>query len=193
MKINEPKTPYARRYDPAEDEDDNDENGEAAKRKGDATTGMGDDSADIRTLDAGELVVDELDKVVTSSGSGSRSRTREDEIPGLELGEPEEAVPEQTATNNKNQRMRPASGRSSSGSGRHEKQVIVDDPDVDHGSGLQDGGVDIATDEEREKHRKFEEMRKRHYEMRNVKGLLGLVYFYFFILFFSCDSYALSG
>lgn len=27
--------------------------------------------------------------------------------------------------------------------------------------------------EEREKHRKFEEMRKKHYEMRNVAALLG--------------------
>ncbi|KAI2474661.1 IPP-2 domain containing protein [Pyrenophora tritici-repentis] len=30
-----------------------------------------------------------------------------------------------------------------------------------------------ATQEEVEKHRKFEELRKKHYEMKNVKDLLG--------------------
>jgi protein phosphatase inhibitor 2 len=30
-----------------------------------------------------------------------------------------------------------------------------------------------ASQEEREKHRKFEELRKKHYEMKNVKDLLG--------------------
>ena len=29
------------------------------------------------------------------------------------------------------------------------------------------------TAEEREKHKKFEEMRRKHYEMKNVKNLLG--------------------
>ncbi|KAI9887369.1 MAG: hypothetical protein M1823_000794 [Watsoniomyces obsoletus] len=174
MKITEPKTPYAKRYDP--DEDDDDEGVDT--RMADSTTSMGTiESGDIRTLDAGELVVDELDKVASTSGTTApRSRTREDEIPGLELGEPEEAVPELGGS--KNDRMRSSSARSSSGSGtgRHEKQVIVD-PDVDNDGGFHDTDMDIATttEEEREKHRKFEEMRKRHYEMRNVKGLLGSV------------------
>ena len=133
MKIDEPKTPYAKKYDPAEDE------------------------SEMRTLDMDDLVVDELDRV-----SGSTSRTREDEIPGLELGEPEEAIPDAGGVvNNRLTRATSLKG---------EKQVVVD-PLVDdglggHGEGSLDG-------EEGEKHRRFEEMRKRHYEMRDVKGLLG--------------------
>lgn len=127
MKIDEPKTPYAKRYEPEEDEEE------------------------VRTLDAEELVVDELDRV-----EGSRSRTRDSEIPGLNLGEPEipsEAVPDQ----------RGRIHRSSSVKG--EKQVVVDasgeDDDREH-----DGMV---------RHKEFEEMRKKHYEMKDVKGLLGYV------------------
>ena len=46
-----------------------------------------------------------------------------------------------------------------------------DEMDVDgarHGENLAE-----MPDVEREKHEKFEEMRKKHYEMRNVKNLLG--------------------
>ncbi|KAI9791627.1 MAG: hypothetical protein M1816_003713 [Peltula sp. TS41687] len=140
MKITEPKTPYARRYDPAEDEDD-----------------------DVHMLSAGDIVVDELDKVKAGAGAragssggggggGGGRGTRDDEIPGLELGEPEEAVPE-----------RPRSSG--------EKQVVVEPREkLEQGDGP-DGAMD--TDEEREKHRKFEEMRRKHYEMKEVKGLLG--------------------
>lgn len=138
MKITEPKTPYARRYDPGEDEEE-----------------------DVHMLSAGDIVVDELDKV-NAGGSCGRDRgrgTREDEIPGLELGEPEEAVPE-----------RPVMGGRSAGQ-RHEKQVVVD-PEVDEKLG-EGGEGHTDTDEEREKHRKFEEMRRKHYEMKEVKGLLG--------------------
>lgn len=160
MKITEPKTPYARRYDPAEDEDDGDDEDMA-----------GAEGNGVPTLDAGDLVVDELDKVTSSPSKG---RMREDAIPGLELGEPEEAIPEQ----------RPGRGRVSSGDsagGRHEKQVHVD-PEVDLGLGAPGEGAS-STDEEREKHRKFEEMRKKHYEMKNVKGLLGYVPYHFFLHF----------
>ncbi|KAI9807232.1 MAG: hypothetical protein M1825_005950 [Sarcosagium campestre] len=131
MKIDEPKTPYAKRYDP--DEDD----------------------AEMRTLDADDLVVDELDKV-----GANRSRARESDIPGLELGEPEEAVPENSSSQME---------RSSSLKG--EKQVIVDPVPED---GLGGHGEYVGdSQEEREKHKKFEEMRKKHYEMKDVKGLLG--------------------
>ncbi|KAI9828359.1 MAG: hypothetical protein M1832_002787 [Thelocarpon impressellum] len=132
MKIDEPKTPYARKYDPAEDE------------------------GELRTLDMDDIVVDELDRV-----SGSTSRTREDEIPGLELGEPEEAIPEQVGESGRLMR---------STSLRGEKQVVVD-PVVDDGLGGH--GEGSFSQEESEKHRRFEEMRKRHYEMRDVKPLLG--------------------
>ena len=131
MKIDEPKTPYAKRYDPSEDEDE------------------------MRTLDADDLVVDELDRY-----SRRKSRTKEDEIPGLELGEPEEAIPD----------MNEGSGRiMRSGSLKGEKQVVVN-PSGDDG----DHGEYVGSSaEEREKHRQFEEMRKKHYEMKDIKGLLG--------------------
>lgn len=132
MKIDEPKTPYAKHYDPEEDE------------------------AEMRTLDAGDLVVDELDKV-----GGSKSRTREDEIPGLELGEPEEVIPD---LNEGGSRI------SRSGSMKGEKQVMVNP--ADDGLGGHGEYVGLSA-EEREKHRKFEELRKKHYEMKDVKGLLG--------------------
>ncbi|KAI9838164.1 MAG: hypothetical protein M1837_002626 [Sclerophora amabilis] len=126
MKITEPKTPYAKRYDPNEDE------------------------TEVPILDADDLVVDELDKV-----GGTTSRTRDEEIPGLELGEPENKIPPGQ------------SSRSSS-----EKQVVVD-PEVDDGLGGHGEGTSLESREEREKHKKFEEMRKKHYEMKEVKGLLG--------------------
>lgn len=135
MKIDEPKTPYAKRYDPEEDEDE------------------------MRTLDADDLVVDELDKV-----GGARARTKEAEIPGLELGEPEEAVPD--SMDDIGDVSNPIA-RSGSGSSKGEKQVVVDEKGHEDNVGL--------SMEEREKHRKFEELRKKHYEMKEVKGLLGYV------------------
>ncbi|KAI9802341.1 MAG: hypothetical protein M1833_001847 [Piccolia ochrophora] len=134
MKIDEPKTPYAKRYDP--DEDD----------------------AEMHTLDAGDLVVDELDKVETSKPRNAR----EDEIPGLELGEPEEAVPD----------AHDGQHISRSGSLKGEKQVVVD-PEAEPGLDEHDAEYVGLSREEREKHRRFEEMRKKHYEMKDVKGLLG--------------------
>lgn len=130
MKINEPKTPYAKRYEPDDDEDE------------------------MCTLDAEELIVDELDK----ARGGGRSRTREAEIPGLVLGEPE--IPtDDTADAVDTGRI----SRSSSLKG--EKQVVVD-PSAAEG-GEHDGVV---------RHKEFEEMRKKHYEMKEVKGLLGYAY-----------------
>lgn len=135
MKIDEPKTPYAKRYDPGEDEDE------------------------MRTLDADDLVVDELDKV-----GGAKARTKEDEIPGLELGEPEEAIPDSMDDIDE---VSNRITRSRSGSSKGEKQVVVDEKGHEDNVGL--------STEEREKHRKFEEMRKKHYEMKEVKGLLRYV------------------
>jgi len=122
MKIDEPKTPFAKHYDPAEDEEE------------------------IRMLDTDDIVVDELEKVQAGRSPGKSSRAKEDDIPGLSLGEPEEAVPEHEVDE----------------ASRKEKAV--------HVSGEEHVGLSA---EEREKHKKFEEMRKKHYEMKNVANLLG--------------------
>lgn len=139
MKITEPKTPYAKRYDPLEDE------------------------AEFRTLDVEDLLVDELDAAKARAGEESSSSAgkramkeyamREEDIPGLELGEPEEAVPLKSKESHS------------------PKQVVVqDDYMSDHHGEAGDG---LETPEEEEKHRKFAEMRKRHYEMKEVANLLG--------------------
>jgi len=135
MKIDEPKTPYAQRYDPSEDDEE------------------------MRTLDAEEILVDEKDKLDTLQPIKKR-HAREEEIPGLDLGEPEEMVPENDIGE------APRMTRSRSGSSRSgEKSVHVKEDGADVNVG--------ASKEEQEKHKKFEAMRKRHYEMRNVASLLG--------------------
>ena len=123
MKIDEPKTPYAKHYDPTEDEEE------------------------LRTLDADEIMVDELDKVRAGQSPGNRGRAKEEEIPGLSLGEPEEAVPQNEFDGHESKK---------------EKAV--------HVSGEEHVGL---SQEEREKHKRFEEMRKKHYEMKNVASMLG--------------------
>ena len=138
MKINEPKTPYAKHYDPSDDVDE------------------------PHTLDADDLVVDELDQ----AHGARKSRTRESDIPGLELGEPEEMIPETGLGAG----LDGHGSISRSGSAKGEKQVVVDSAvDMEGGHGEMEGW----SREEKEKHRKFEEMRKKHYEMKDVKDLLG--------------------
>ncbi|POS87214.1 hypothetical protein EPUL_002255 [Erysiphe pulchra] len=127
MKIDEPKTPYARQYDPAEDEEemrilDEDE---------------------FRSLDPDVIMSDDVENDITMR---KNFRTREEEIPGLSLGEPEEAVP------------------MSDSLGRTIKKKAV------HVTAEEYIGL---SEEEQEKHRKFEEMRKRHYEMKNIANVLG--------------------
>ena len=121
MKIDEPKTPYAKQYDPAEDEEE------------------------VEMLNAEELNVDELD-------SKPRRKPRIDDIPEFDLGQPELQA---------RQAHTPES----------EKRVMVDPDEAD--AGYHGELLPNASEEEREKHRKFEELRKKHYEMRNVKDLLG--------------------
>ena len=125
MKITEPKTPYAKHYDPAEDPSD-------------------DEAQEVDPLDRAGAVV-----------QGARGNAKDD-IPSLSLGEPEEAVPSP-----------PPMARTNSSS---EKTVHVDDESLGHRS---DDDLVGLSPEEREKHRKFEELRKKHYEMGNVAQLLG--------------------
>ena len=137
MKINEPKTPYAKRYDPAEDE------------------------AEIQILDAEVLIVDELDGPIKGSapsppwvGKGKHHATREEDIPGLELGEPEESIARNSHTSPK-------------------QVIVIDDEETGHHPNGENGGSE--TPEEEAKHKKFAELRKKHYEMKEVKELLGYV------------------
>jgi protein phosphatase inhibitor 2 len=106
MKITEPKTPYAKQYEPSEDEDDEE---------------MADDREDI---------------------------------PGLSLGEPEEEIPEGEFPARKSSKV----------------HVNDDEESAHHDAENEYFGM---TPEEREKHRRFEELRKKHYEMREAVGLLG--------------------
>ncbi|KAI4141407.1 MAG: hypothetical protein L6R39_005353, partial [Caloplaca ligustica] len=135
MKIDEPKTPYAKRYEPSEEEE-----------------------AEMRMLDAEDLKVDELDKVKAEKSM------REGDIPGLELGEPEEPFAMDGGGGSS------GGGLSRSGSVKGEKQVVVDP--VRDGGHHGEENVGLSA-EEREKHRRFEERRKQHYEMKDVKDLLG--------------------
>ncbi|POR35877.1 Uncharacterized protein TPAR_03931 [Tolypocladium paradoxum] len=134
MKITEPKTPYAKHYDPAEDPSD-------------------DEDGHVDRLEGGGAV-----------RKAQRPRP-EDDIPGLSLGEPEEEVPGEAAPAAQPQPQAEASRRSST-----EKSVHVEEDKVAPSAEEEILGL---SPEEREKHRKFEEMRKKHYEMKNVAQLLG--------------------
>ncbi|KAI9698091.1 MAG: hypothetical protein M1820_007599 [Bogoriella megaspora] len=136
MKITEPKTPYAKQYDPNEDLDEDDE--------------------EVAVLNPDDIAVDELEMSGSRKGSGSKNlQTKTDEIPGLDIGEAEMEGVERT------------------GGEEGEKKVMVD-PDVANDDLGRHGENEMNMNpEEREEHRKFEEKRKKHYEMRNVKDLLG--------------------
>ncbi|KAK3325044.1 ribosomal L27 protein-domain-containing protein [Apodospora peruviana] len=130
MKINEPKTPYAKHYDPTEDPSD-------------------DEMAE--PIDPDSIDMDRVDGVPHQR----RGAPAEDEIPGLSLGEPEEAVPE---------------NEFGDVAAPHRPRAVHVDS---HGHDSDGEELAHLTPEEREKHRQFEEMRKRHYEMKNVASLLG--------------------
>ncbi|KAI1733545.1 hypothetical protein F4680DRAFT_398209 [Xylaria scruposa] len=104
MKITEPKTPYARHYEPSEDEDDEMADG--------------------------------------------------DQIPGFSLGEPEEEIPQSEFASRKPSKV----------------HVNDDDATPEHDAENEFVGM---TPEEREKHRKFEQLRKMHYRMGDVAKFLG--------------------
>ncbi|KAL9106667.1 MAG: hypothetical protein Q9227_008319 [Pyrenula ochraceoflavens] len=137
MKITEPKTPYAKKYDPDEDPEEED-----------------------ISIDPTDIAVDELDKANVNK---KKKQPRESDIPGLELGEPEEAMDDKPGLEDDRIAQGSSLSRGSSSASSREKHVNVA-PDEQPG---------MPTREEMEKHRVFEERRKRHYEMRDVKNLLG--------------------
>lgn len=106
-----------------------------------------------------DIVVDEKEKVdsIKKEGKGAR----QSDIPDLELGEPEEAINIDPAM--ETNRIYRSESRERSGS--NEKHVSVGEVDAE-----QPG---MPTREEIEKHQQFEALRKRHYEMKDIKGLLG--------------------
>lgn len=132
MKITEPKTPYAKHYDPTEDPSDDDD----INAPGDGTSGL-----NSRKRKEGNH----------NSGKGQN----EDDIPGLSLGEPEEAVPDVPADEVELKRQHRGSGSA----------VHIDGATAQDEVGL--------SPEEAEKHRRFEEMRKKHYKMTSVVHTLG--------------------
>lgn len=150
MKIDEPKTPYAPHYDPAEDDEE-----------------IRLEEAQESLIDAQDVVVDELDR--TTKGGRHKKSVSEDDIPDLELGEPEEH-PHSAARADVDTRVYRDRSMSSE-SQKGEKHVVVG-PEVD--DDVTAGGVDgtISSQEAKEKHRQFEEHRKKHYEMKNIKELL---------------------
>lgn len=164
MKITEPKTPFEYGRDlPPEDEE------ELAE----------DDVA----IDPKFVNVDEVEM---ARNKRKKSGHRESEIPGLELGEAEDADLATTGIASEDARIvRGAAGgtslsRDDSQGSSREKHVSVSEAGDEQGDGVEwqsgeggDGLVGMPTKEEMEKHRRFEERRKKHYEMKDIKGLLG--------------------
>ncbi|KEF54539.1 uncharacterized protein A1O9_09706 [Exophiala aquamarina CBS 119918] len=137
MKITEPKTPF---------------------QYGDA---MEEDEEDV-AIDPRYVNVDEVDL----ARNKSEKKARESDIPGLELGEPEEDFG--TGAGPEDNRIVRSTSLSRENS--KEKHVSVSEG----GPGAEFGEqVGMPTNEEQQKHREFEEHRKKHYEMKDIKSLLG--------------------
>ncbi|KAF3932796.1 hypothetical protein ABW19_dt0207787 [Dactylella cylindrospora] len=157
MKITEPKTPYAKTYDPLEDE------AEIARLEAEEQ-----EEVPVQLLDANRLDVDELDKALGKDHSGGpgpeqigtkpRGLFKDDEIPGLDIGEPEEDV--DTYKNKDSGRLVVT------------KQVHLEEDAKGKGKESESESEE-EPEPETEKHKRFMMMRKQHYEMKNVKGLLG--------------------
>ena len=136
MKITEPKTPYAKQYDPSQD--------------------PGEEEEEDVAIDPNVVAVDELEMASSSRKGSKTEQAKTEEIPGLDIGAPEmEGV------------------QSSAMEIEGEKKVMVD-PETPEGDVGRHGENEMYMNPaEREEHRKFEEKRKKHYEMKNVKDLLG--------------------
>ncbi|KAJ8099974.1 hypothetical protein POJ06DRAFT_120962 [Lipomyces tetrasporus] len=96
---------------------------------------------------------DESDGIVLNGVNGNRGR---DDVPGLDLGEPEEVVPV----------PRFSSATIVTDGEEGERRISLDD--------TAPGAVDEDDephDGEEERHRRFEEMRKKHYEMKDALKL----------------------
>ncbi|RMZ81526.1 hypothetical protein DV737_g2444, partial [Chaetothyriales sp. CBS 132003] len=137
MKITEPKTPYQYGTGTPDEEDEGEEEDVA--------------------IDPRFVNVDEVDLAHKKASK----TTRESDIPGLDIGEPEEELAQDSSVEND----RIVRSGSLSRENSKEKHASV--------SGDFSGQVGMPTREEQEKHRKFEEQRKKHYEMKSIKGLLG--------------------
>jgi protein phosphatase inhibitor 2 len=118
---------------------------------------MEEDEEDV-AIDPRYVNVDEMD-------IKKKKQARESEIPGLDIGEPEDEVAQNAGM--ENDRVQRSTSLSREGS--KEKHVSVGDESQFNEQ------VGMPTREEQEKHRQFEEQRKKHYEMTNVKSLLGYV------------------
>ncbi|KAK5107139.1 hypothetical protein LTR62_001697 [Meristemomyces frigidus] len=129
MKIDEPKTPFVHSADLKEDEEES------------------------SAINAQDIAVDELELKHSKP-----KRTAGEDIPGLDLGEPEMET--------KKRRESDSDRRVTVGS----EEMDVDGESFHHGE-----GEESMTPDELAKHRKFEAMRRKHYEMKNVKGMLGHV------------------
>jgi protein phosphatase inhibitor 2 len=103
------------------------------------------DEAEMAILDADGIVVDEVEAL-------RLRRAKNHDIPDIDIGEPEVEAEDMGALGG-------------------EKRVIVEPRGTSEDGEVREESVD-STDEEKAKHKKFEEMRKKHYEMRNVKEML---------------------
>ncbi|KAK5082586.1 hypothetical protein LTR70_008314 [Exophiala xenobiotica] len=122
-------------------------------------TAMDEEDEEDVGIDPRFVNVDEVEMAEKKNGR----KGRESDIPGLELGEAEDM---NAGAGLEDDRI--VSERGTHGSLSRESSK---DKHVSVGGG--EGMPGMPTQEEMEKHRIFEEQRKRHYEMRNVKDMLG--------------------
>ncbi|TKA41105.1 hypothetical protein B0A54_07626 [Friedmanniomyces endolithicus] len=114
------------------------------------------------TLNPEDLAVDELEMDKSRLKSKKGGSAAQNDIPDIDIGQPEMEMQPEPA---------PSLPRRESDALDRKVSLGGDPMDLDgyhHGE-----HEETLTGEELEKHRKFEEMRKKHYEMKNIKDLLG--------------------